>query len=311
MREFFKSIKFKILLAIVLVLGGFMVYQVSTGGATSITSSILSFVVTPIQSLSSQISSSVSGFLSNIMSASQTAQKNEELQRQIDELKKQMVDYQEIQRENEQYKEALSIKEQNDDFELVPAFVTSRDPNASYNSFLIDKGSLQGVAVQDPVITSAGLIGYVSEVGPTYSRVSTVLSTSTNVGVVNSRTRDTGTVQGTLELSQKGQCRLSYISRDSQMQEGDLLITSGTGGVYPQGLIVGQIAEIGLDPTGLSKYAVITPVTEIASVQEVYVVTSFLYQGVGLESEKNTPSSPQVPQQGGSTLDNSAVNSAE
>ncbi len=311
MREFFKSIKFKILLAIVLVLGGFMVYQVSTGGATSITSSILSFVVTPIQSLSSQISSSVSGFLSNIMSASQTAQKNEELQRQIDELKKQMVDYQEIQRENEQYKEALSIKEQNDDFELVPAFVTSRDPNASYNSFLIDKGSLQGVAVQDPVITSAGLIGYVSEVGPTYSRVSTVLSTSTNVGVVNSRTRDTGTVQGTLELSQKGQCRLSYISRDSQMQEGDLLITSGTGGVYPQGLIVGQIAEIGLDPTGLSKYAVITPVTEIASVQEVYVVTSFLYQGVGLESEKNTPSSPQVPQQGGSTLHNSAVNSAE
>ncbi len=309
MREFFKSIKFKILLAIVLVLGGFMVYQVSTGGATSITSSILSFFVTPIQSLSSQISSSVSGFLSDIMSASQTAQQNEELQRQIDELKKQMVDYQEIQRENEQYKEALSIKEQHDDFELVPAFVTSRDPNASYDSFLIDKGSLQGVAVQDPVITSAGLIGYVSEVGPTYSRVSTVLSTSTNVGVVNSRTRDTGTIQGTLELSQKGQCRLSYISRDSQMQAGDLLITSGTGGVYPQGLIVGEIAEIGLDPTGLSKYAVVTPVTEIASVQEVYVVTSFLYQGIGLESEKTDSSSQKAPAQEGSAQDSSAVDS--
>ena len=302
MREFFKSIKFKILLAIVLVLGGFMVYQVSTGGATSITSSILSFIVTPIQSFSSQISSSVSGFLSNIMSANQTAQQNEALQSQIDELKKQMVDYEEILRENEQYKEALSIKEQNDDYEIVPAFVTSRDRNASYDSFLIDKGSLQGVAVQDPVITSAGLIGYVSEVGPTYSRVSTVLSASTNVGVVNYRTRDTGTVQGTLELSQNGQCRLSYISRDSEMQAGDILITSGTGGVYPQGLIVGEIAEIGLDPTGLSKYAVVNPVTDISSVQDVYVITSFLYQGIGLESEQTPPSSQQAPAQDSSTL---------
>ena len=306
MREFFKSIKFKILLAIVLVLGGFMVYQVSTGGATAITSSILSFVVTPIQSLSSQISSSISEFLSNMMSANQTAAKNEELQKQIDELKKQLVDYQEIQQENEQYKKALNIKEQNDDFEIVPALVTSRDPNASYESFLIDKGSLQGVAVQDPVITSAGLIGYVSEVGPTYSRVSTVLSTATNVGVINSRTKDTGTIQGTLELAQKGQCRLSYISRDSTMQVGDLLITSGTGGVYPQGQIVGTIAEIDLDPTGLSKYAVVTPVTDISSVQEVYIITSFLYQGVGLESENNQ-SSQQNQTQEGTTQDSSTT----
>lgn len=287
MREFFKSIKFKILLAIVLVLGGFMVYQVSTGGATSITSSILSFITTPIQSFSSQINSSVSEFLSNLMNANRTA---EELQNQIkenEELKKQLTKFDQYKQENEQYKEALNIKEQHDDFELVPAFVTSRDPNASYSSFLIDKGSLQGVAVQDPVITSAGLIGYVSEVGPTYSRVSTVLSSSTSVGVVNSHTRDTGTIQGTLELSRKGQCRLSYVSRDSDMQVGDLLITSGTGGVYPQGQIVGQIAEIGLDPTGLSKYAVVNPVTDISSVQEVFVITSFLYQGIGLESGKN------------------------
>lgn len=287
MREFFKSVKFKILLAILLVLGGFMVYQVSTGGATSITSSILSFITTPIQSFSSQINSSVSEFLSNLMNANRTA---EELQNQIkenEELKKQLTEFDRYKQENEQYKEALGIKEQHDDFELVPAFVTSRDPNAAYSSFLIDKGSLQGVAVQDPVITSAGLIGYVSEVGPTYSRVSTVLSSSTSVGVVNSRTRDTGTIQGTLELSRKGQCRLSYVSRDSDMQAGDLLITSGTGGVYPQGQIVGQITEIGLDPTGLSKYAVVNPVTDISSVQEVFVITSFLYQGVGLESEKN------------------------
>lgn len=302
MREFFKSIKFKILLAIVLVLGGFMVYQVSTGGATSITSSILSFITTPIQSFSSKISSSVSEFLSNVMSANKTAQQNEDLQRQIDELKKQLTEFDQYKQENEQYKEALNIKEQHDDFELVPAFVTSRDPNASYSSFLIDKGSLQGVAVQDPVITSAGLIGYVSEVGPTYSRVSTVLSTSTSVGVVNSRTRDTGTIQGTLELSQKGQCRLSYVSRDSDMQVGDLLITSGTGGVYPQGQIAGQIAEIGLDSTGLSKYAVVTPVTDITSVQEVYVITSFLYQGVGLESEKNSSTSGESPAQDGNPV---------
>ena len=93
--------------------------------------------------------------------------------------------------------------------------VIGRDANSQFGSFIIDKGTLQGVAKRDPVITSDGLIGVIEEVGLTYSRVITLHDPSLNVGAYVSRTRDTGIVVGAVDLAQDGQCKMTYLPRDS------------------------------------------------------------------------------------------------
>ena len=97
----------------------------------------------------------------------------------------------------------------------------------------MNSGSLRGVSVHDPVITADGLVGYVSEVQATYSVVETVLSPNLNVGVIDSRTRETGILAGSESLSGKGKTRLSYLSRNSSVAMGITLLHRGVGGVFP------------------------------------------------------------------------------
>ena len=129
------------------------------------------------------------------------------------------------------------------------------------------------------VITSDGLIGVIEEVGLTYSRVITLHDPSLNVGAYVSRTRDTGIVVGAVDLAQDGQCKMTYLPRDSGAAIGDMILTSG-GNVFPKGLKIGTIKEIRQESHGVSLYAVIEPFASVADAKDVFVITSFEGQGI-------------------------------
>ena len=97
----------------------------------------------------------------------------------------------------------------------MTASVIGRDPSDQFYSFTIDKGTLDGVSYQDPVITADGLVGIVSEVGPVFAKVTTILDVRLNVACQDVRTQDVATVSGDIELAQNGQCRMSLIPRES------------------------------------------------------------------------------------------------
>lgn len=194
------------------------------------------------------------------------------------QLYQQLIDYETVKRENELYVDFLEIKETNPDFQFEPAAVIGNDHNDRFYSFTIDKGSTSGVSIQDPVITADGLVGIVSEVFLTSARVTTILDVANNVSVYNLRTRDTGIVTGTVELSQKGMCKMIQIPRDSGAAVGDLILTAGSGGIFPSGLVVGKISAIYPETNGISLYAEITPMADIQSVRDVLVLTSFTGQ---------------------------------
>ncbi|HIT07955.1 MAG TPA: rod shape-determining protein MreC [Candidatus Merdivicinus faecavium] len=276
MREFFKSLRFKIILAVVAVILGGMLYAASTGGLATIPEQLLSYVVYPIQRAAASVSDGISEFLSVFLDARANYEENIALKEQIAEYRKMLVDYEDTKTENERLKEITGLKELNEDFEFQPAGVIARDPDDRFGSFTIDIGTLHGISVRDPVVTGAGLIGYVSKVGPTYAQVTTILSPDCNVGAMEIRTKDTGNITGTVEYAAEGLTKFELLPRETEVLEGDIVVTAGTSGLFPQNLVVGTVEEVALEQSGITRYAVIRPVTEISEVKNVFVLTDFL-----------------------------------
>ena len=288
MKEFFASKKFKILLGIAALLFGFMVYTAVNSGMANFLSGSVGALLGPIQRFSVSISESATGFFERILMADEISEENEQLRDEIRKLREQMVSFENYKAENEQYRQFLELKEQNPDFVFEAAMVIGRDPTDFFYSFTIDKGSLDGIKVFDPVITPDGLVGRISEVSYTDSKVVTLLNPGIDVGAFDARTRDTGIITGDLSLAMLGRCKLTYLSRDSSASAGDIITTSGIGGTFPKGLIIGTIADVKAEQSGISLFAEVVPSADIAKVREIFVITSFRGQ-TREDAEEVTP----------------------
>ena len=152
MEDFFKSIRFKILLGVLILLVFFMLRAAWTGGVAPILPQAAGVVVTPLQRVSSSLSRLAGDYFVRYIEAWQTAEENERLQIEVNELRQQLVELENYREENENLKGFLEIKERNPDFEFEPASVTARDPNDRFYSFTIDKGTLDGVSPNDTVL---------------------------------------------------------------------------------------------------------------------------------------------------------------
>lgn len=279
MKDFLKGTKFKILLGILIVLFAFLLRGTVEGSGPTLLSQVAGAVTAPLQRLSSSITRSADEFFGGFVSADQLREENAALEEEVRRLREEVAQLQSYRNENEYLREYLDIREENPDFEFQAAEVIQRDPNDRFCSFMIDKGSLAGVAVDDPVISADGLVGRVTEVGLTYSKVVTILDVAMDVGVYDANTRDTGILEGDAQLAGDGQTRLSLLPLGSQAAAGDLVLTTGVGGIYPKDIMVGQIVLVDDESHGKSLYAVIQPAADIASVTDVLVITDFLGQG--------------------------------
>ena len=297
MKEFFHSWVFKVLLALAIIMLAFMLRATVTVGASTVIEKIVGTVTAPIQSLGASMSSSVTGFLDRFFRAEEIAEENEQLREENRQLIEQMVDYENYKHENESLKEQLGIQEEHPEWETMTASVIGRDPSDQFYSFTIDKGTLDGVSYQDPVITSDGLVGIVSEVGPVFAKVTTILDVRLNVACQDVRTQDVATVSGDIALAENGQCRMSLIPRESGVAKGDIIQTAGTSGLYPQGIVIGRIQEVAFEPQGTMMYAVIEPTNDIKNIKDVMVITSFKGQGSSLSSFENASDNAQTQEE--------------
>lgn len=282
MKEFFHSWVFKVLLALCIVMFAFLLRATMTIGASTVVEQIVGTITAPVQSLTSGLSGSITGFLDQFLRASEISQENEQLREENRKLIEQMVDYENYKHENESLKEQLGIQEENPQWETMTASVIGRDPSDQFYSFTIDKGTLDGVSYQDPVITADGLVGIVSEVGPVFAKVTTILDVRLNVACQDVRTQDVATISGDIEMAQQGKCKMSLIPRESGIAKGDIVQTAGTSGLYPQGIVVGRVSDVGFEPQGTMMYAVVEPANDIKSIKDVVIITSFKGQGSSL-----------------------------
>ena len=281
MQKFIKSWYFKVLCALAIFSVALMIKAASSGSADVFLSQTVSVVSQPFLKFGASVTGSVNEFLDRFIHAEENYLKVEELQEELREANEKLIDYERIKRENEQFREFLQLKETNPDYDFATATVIGRDSTNRFGSFTIDKGSLDGVEAADPVITADGLVGIVWEVGLTYSHVRTILDISVEVGVYDIATRDSGIITGDISLSSDGLCKLKYLPKESGIASGNLVVTSGIGGVFPKDLPVGTVRSIEVDSSGLSLMANIEPAADIMEVTEVLVIKAFNGQSQG------------------------------
>ena len=175
--------------------------------------------------------------------------------------------------ENEQLRVLTGLVKNNPTFHYDMAEVIAHSPGQWTTTISIDKGTMDGVAENDLVVTAEGMVGYVSLAAPNYSQVTTVLDTNMQAGALVTRTRESGVAQGDYELMGDGMLRMSYLGKDSDVVIGDTIQTSGEGGIFPKGIMIGTVERVMTEENGMNNYAVIRPFVDPADVTDVYIIT--------------------------------------
>lgn len=284
MKEFFHSVKFKILICIAALLLGLMTYVAVAAGTQTLPEQIINTVTYPFVTAANAISNGVNGFIDKLVNADTYKSQNDELRELVTQMYERTADYEELQKENEQLREMLNLSKKHEDFKFSePCSIVARNANDIYGGFTINHGSTSGISLNDPIITSVGLIGRVTDIAPNYARVSTILSPQVNVGVYTQRTKTTGVLESNTATAEQGLCLMSNILKDADINPGDVIVTSGQSGLFPEGLIVGTVKEVYDDPNGLSKHALIEPAEDSFKITSVYAVVDFDGKGLSFD----------------------------
>ncbi|MBQ7100123.1 MAG: rod shape-determining protein MreC [Clostridia bacterium] len=281
MRSFFKSTRFKGFLGFFGVLVLSIVIAAATESGSSPASTVLGTVFSPLQSVSSAIADSVKDFSVYFRSSAQYQERVKELENQLGEAQKELVGYEQAKQQIALYEEFLELKEENEDFQFASASVIGSDSSDAFGSFTLNKGELDGVKVNNPVIYGKYLVGVVVKTAPTYCVVNTVLNPEVNVSAYEVRTRESGYSTTTVDLAKEGKCSLSGLVRTTAIAPGGIVCTSGVGGIYPADLIIGTVEEVRNDTTNISSYAVINTQVDFAQLRDVFIITYFKGMGVG------------------------------
>ena len=252
-----------------------MIYSVTTGGYAEQGASFWGRVTEPFQKLSYSISSKVSSSIDMLVNAENYYNENIRLKEQLNSMYNDIIDYDRIKKENEDLRAMLELSREYESFSFSPpCSVIARTTNDPYASFTIDKGSDDGIKPYDPVITSEGIVGVCYDVAASVSKVRTLYSPKTVIGVYSLRTRTTGIIEGDTESAAKGCCRMNYIDKNADIVVGDIIITSGSAN-YPAEQLVGTVTEVCIEDSGLSMYAIIKPAVDPETVSGVFAVTGF------------------------------------
>jgi len=193
---------------------------------------------------------------------------NLSFKKEIAPLRQKLSEYEEVLRENQRLNKLLSFKS-NATFSTRAAQVIGRDLSNWLSTLIIDKGGRDGINIGMPVISDASLVGKIVEVSKTTSRVLLINDPNLKVAALIQNSRDQGIVSGSLG----GSCRMYFLSLDSEVKINDIVVTSGLGGVFPKGLLIGRVADVDLDSTGLMKNCSIKPATNLSRLEEVLVIS--------------------------------------
>lgn len=268
------GIKVGILVLIVVAIAGVSAYLLkgNAGPVTNVTGTVKS----PIQRTVSSLAEWLEGLYGYIYEYDQLSAENERLREELTEAQEKVRDGEAAIEENERLRKLLDFKEKHSDMTLEPAKIISWTSSNWSSSFTISKGSGNDIAVGDSVITEYGvLVGQVIEVGTTWATVRTVIDISTNIGAFIAENGTSGMIVGDFAMMQDGFVKLAYLTDEAQVFTGDTVMTSGAGGAFPQGLVIGSISSVQAEAGGQIEYGMIKPGCDLKSLVQVFVVKDF------------------------------------
>lgn len=230
-----------------------------------------SSVVMPIQTGYTYLKNKISGNSNFFVNLDNLKAENKELTYKNSELEKQVRELEIIKAENETLKEYLGLTQKYSNYNAIPAYIISKDVSNYSSIYVINVGKKDGIDVDMTVIADEGLIGYVISVTENTAKVETIIDPASAVTASMRGTDDSVVCKGSLE---DGMIKATYIPTNANISEGDIVETSGMGGIYPKGITIGKIKDVENTLNKLDRYAWIQPAVDFSKVETVLVILS-------------------------------------
>jgi rod shape-determining protein MreC len=236
---------------------------------------VANYTIVPMQNGINTIGLWMSDLTQNMDTLKDMRAKNKALQEEIDELTVKNSLLQQEKHELDRLRELYALDQQYADYKKVGARVTANDTGNWFSSFVIDKGSKDNIKVDMNVMAKTGLVGIVTEVGPNWARVRSIIDDSSNVSAVVLSTSDLCIVNGDLKLMQDGRIRFEQLPNNgTEIPAGEPVVTSHISSKFLPGILIGYINEVHTDSNNLTRSGYLTPTVDFQHLQEVLVITT-------------------------------------
>ena len=272
--EFFKN-KFFIITLVVALLLSIVPTVLCAMGQGSYVRKALQTAAQPFSWAFTKIGEGLSGFSVYFQKLSDLQKENEELRAQLDDYRDRIYNAKMLEEENKWLSDYLGLKKEHSDFLFEEASVIGRESGNYSTVYTLSKGTMHDIKVNMPVITEDGVVGYVTEVGPTWCRAVSIIETASAVGAYIERSGELGLIEGSYELRFEGKCRMIRLPADADVHEGDRVLTSGLGSIYPRGLFVGEVVSVDADPYSRTLTAVVQPKVDYSSLVKVLIIKDY------------------------------------
>ena len=273
MKHFFTNrVRIVLLIAIVLAI---VLTVVGALSDKSLPDMFVKGILTPIRTGVSQLTDRAEQFYSYMFEYESLVAENERLKEELASIEDQARKADSIARENERLRQWLELTQEREDFQYVDAYIISHSSADWTNTFTINRGANMDIGVGMCAVTANGeLVGLVSEVGSNYAVIKTVLDSSLEISANIASSGYNGMVKGGYSTGLEGLLRMNYLPSDATIRNNDQVVTTGST-VYPRDLIRGYVVDAGFDDTGVAKFALLEPAADIASLEQVFIITHY------------------------------------
>ncbi|MEH7156924.1 rod shape-determining protein MreC [Neobacillus drentensis] len=285
MPQFFLNKRLIILLVSIIVLVALIGFSLRERSKLTWPEQFLKDTTGWVQSLVSKPTHFVTGFFENLQDLQNTYDENKELKSRVENLVNLEAQVQELKKDNEELRDILGEKRTLRDFKPLPATVIGRNPDRWHEMIIIDKGKLNGIEKNMAVVTATGLLGKVKNVTQFSSTVQllSAMDPKNRISAVVQGKKDVyGFVQG-FDDKQKLLLIKSIPSGD-KIEKGQTVITSGLGGVFPKGLMIGKVVDIKPDQYGLNQTALVKPGADFYDIENVIVIKRSMTKSVNMQT---------------------------
>ena len=273
MKHFF-STRVRVVLIVAVLLAAILAVISGVTGI-SLPNMFVQGVLTPIRTGMSKLTDQAEKIYGYMFKYESVVAENEALKQEIADIQDTARNADAVAKENENLRALLGLKERDENYSFLDGYIIAWSSNEWSNTVTINQGSNAGVQKDMCAVTANGeLVGLVSEVGPNYSVIKTVLDSSIEISAMVAGSGYNGIVKGGYSTESPDKLRMNYLASSATIHIRDQVVTTGST-VYPRNLILGYVVDAGFDDTGVAKFALLEPAAEIASLEQVFIVMDY------------------------------------
>ena len=293
MRQLF-STKVRIILVVAVLLTAILAVLASVGNQT-IPGVVVQGLMTPVRMVGNALTSTAELYYSYMFQYEALAAENAELKAQIAEMEDVARQADSVNRENARLRNALNLKATNEDYELVDAYIIGWNSTDWNSTLTINRGTTAGIEENMCAVTENGqVVGLVTEAGPNYAVIKTVLDSTLEISGTISVSGYNGMVSGGYIDGHETLLKMEYLPSSAIIRNTDQVVTSGST-VYPRGLIIGNVVDAGFEETGVAKFALLEPAAEVNTLEQVFIITKYTTEAGTTVAAATEPTAGTTP----------------